>query len=150
MAATRPTFDLGWGGGHIAGLVLAQRALAKQTGFAQYVAGSQLGRSKSPFFQLFKRKKRFPGIAKSMLKLVRTLPKILKYLPSDKAQDARLYILGLQFWLGGSPNNLQNFLKMIFGSYVPALKGTKIEYFEPVMYLDSGIWYLWLLVCTRM
>lgn len=102
---------------------------------------SQLGQSKSPFFQLFKRKKQSAGFAESMLKLVRTLPKVLKYLPSDKAQDARLYILSLQFWLGGSPDNLQNFLKMISGSYVPALKGTKIQYSDPVLYLDSGIWH---------
>ncbi|KAL5810456.1 hypothetical protein ACOSQ4_027024 [Xanthoceras sorbifolium] len=102
---------------------------------------SQLGQSKSPFFQLFKRKKQGAGFADSMLKLVRTLPKVLKYLPSDKAQDARLYILSLQFWLGGSPDNLQNFLKMISGSYVPALKSKKIEYSDPVLYLDSGIWH---------
>ncbi|KAM1016069.1 hypothetical protein ACFX13_046543 [Malus domestica] len=87
---------------------------------------SQLGQSKSPFFQLFKRKKQSAGFADSMLKLVRTLLKVLKYLPSDKAQDARLYILSLQFWLGGSLDNLQNFVKMISGSYVPALKGEKI------------------------
>lgn len=102
---------------------------------------SQLGQSKSPFFQLFKRKKQSAGFAESMLKLVRTLPKVLKYLPSDKAQDARLYILSLQFWLGGSPDNLQNFLKMISGSYVPALRGIKIEYSDPVLYLDSGVWH---------
>lgn len=103
---------------------------------------SQLGQSKSPFFQLFKRnKKQSAGFADSMLKLVRTLPKVLKYLPSDKAQDARLYILSLQFWLGGSSDNLQNFLKMIAGSYVPALKAAKIEYNEPVLFLDSGIWH---------
>lgn len=102
---------------------------------------SQLGQSKSPFFQLFKRKKQGAGFAESMLKLVRTLPKVLKYLPSDKAQDARLYILSLQFWLGGSPDNLQNFLKMISGSYVPALKSKKIEYSDPVLFLDSGIWH---------
>ncbi|GAV75209.1 CobN-Mg_chel domain-containing protein/DUF3479 domain-containing protein [Cephalotus follicularis] len=102
---------------------------------------SQLGQSKSPFFQLFKRKKQGAGFADSMLKLVRTLPKVLKYLPSDKAQDARLYILSLQFWLGGSPDNLQNFLKMISGSYVPALKGIKIQYSDPVLFLDSGIWH---------
>lgn len=102
---------------------------------------SQLGQSKSPFFQLFKKNKQSAGFADSMLKLVRTLPKVLKYLPSDKAQDARLYILSLQFWLGGSPDNLQNFLKMISGSYIPALKGTKIEYSDPVLYLDSGIWH---------
>lgn len=103
---------------------------------------SQLGQSKSPFFQLFKKKgKSNAGFADSMLKLVRTLPKVLKYLPSDKAQDARLYILSLQFWLGGSPDNLMNFLKMISGSYVPALKGAKIAYSEPVLYLDTGIWH---------
>ncbi|KAB2013089.1 hypothetical protein E1A91_D09G138600v1 [Gossypium mustelinum] len=102
---------------------------------------SQLGQSKSPFFQLFKRKKQGAGFADSMLKLVRTLPKVLKYLPSDKAQDARLYILSLQFWLGGSPDNLQNFLKMISSSYVPALKGTKVDYSDPVLFLDSGIWH---------
>lgn len=102
---------------------------------------SQLGQSKSPFFQLFKRNKQGAGFADSMLKLVRTLPKVLKYLPSDKAQDARLYILSLQFWLGGSPENLVNFVKMISGSYVPALKGVKVEYSDPVLFLDSGIWH---------
>ncbi|KAG8079439.1 hypothetical protein GUJ93_ZPchr0007g5651 [Zizania palustris] len=102
---------------------------------------SQLGQSKSPFFQLFKRKKNSGGFADSMLKLVRTLPKVLKYLPSDKAQDARLYILSLQFWLGGSPDNLQNFLKMIAVSYVPALKGANIKYDDPVLFLDAGIWH---------
>ncbi|KAL2923592.1 Magnesium-chelatase subunit ChlH chloroplastic [Bienertia sinuspersici] len=102
---------------------------------------SQLGQSKSPFFQLFKKKKQGAGFADSMLKLVRTLPKVLKYLPSDKAQDARLYILSLQFWLGGSPDNLVNFVKMISGSYVPALKDVKIEYSDPVLFLDSGVWH---------
>lgn len=102
---------------------------------------AQLGQSKSPFFQLFKKQKQSAGFADSMLKLVRTLPKVLKYLPSDKAQDARLYILSLQFWLGGSPENLQNFLKMISGAYVPALKGTKLPYDDPVLFLDSGIWH---------
>ncbi|KAL3339131.1 hypothetical protein AABB24_027984 [Solanum stoloniferum] len=102
---------------------------------------SQLGQSKSPFFQLFKKKKSSAGFSDQMLKLVRTLPKVLKYLPSDKAQDARLYILSLQFWLGGSPDNLVNFLKMVSGSYVPALKGVKMDYSDPVLYLDSGIWH---------
>ncbi|KAK2994523.1 hypothetical protein RJ640_010801 [Escallonia rubra] len=103
---------------------------------------AQLGQSQSPFFQLFKKKKSSSaGFADQMLKLVRTLPKVLKYLPSDKAQDARLYILSLQFWLGGSPDNLVNFVKMISGSYIPALKGTKIEYSDPVLFLDNGIWH---------
>jgi len=27
---------------------------------------------------------------------------VLKYLPSDKAQDARNFMLSLQYWLGGN------------------------------------------------
>jgi magnesium chelatase subunit H len=42
-----------------------------------------------------------------LLKLVRTLPKVLKFLPSDKAQDARNFVQGLQYWLGGNSENLQ-------------------------------------------
>ncbi|KAK9151991.1 hypothetical protein Syun_010300 [Stephania yunnanensis] len=45
---------------------------------------------------LFKRKKQSSaGFADSMLKLVRTLSKVLKYLPSDKAQYARTFEMKL-------------------------------------------------------
>lgn len=57
-----------------------------------------------------------------LLKLVRTLPKVLKFLPSDKAQDARNFVQGLQYWLGGNSENLQNFLLTLVQAYVPALK----------------------------
>ncbi len=45
-----------------------------------------------------------------LLKLVRTLPKVLKFLPSDKAQDARNFVQSLQYWLGGNTENLENLL----------------------------------------
>lgn len=45
-----------------------------------------------------------------LLKLVRTLPKVLKFLPSDKAQDARNFVQSLQYWLGGNADNLENLL----------------------------------------
>lgn len=32
---------------------------------------------------------------------------MLKFLPSDKAQDARNFVQGLQYWLGGNSENLQ-------------------------------------------
>jgi cobalamin biosynthesis Mg chelatase CobN len=41
---------------------------------------------------------------------VRTLPKVLKFLPSDKAQDARNFVQSLQYWLGGNRDNLENLL----------------------------------------
>ena len=41
---------------------------------------------------------------------VRTLPAVLKYLPSEKAQDARNFVQSLQYWLGGNAENLENLL----------------------------------------
>jgi len=53
-----------------------------------------------------------------MLKLLRTLPKVLKYLPSDKAQDARSFMMSFQYWLGGSPDNIESMLLMLANTYV--------------------------------
>lgn len=104
---------------------------------------AQLGQSKSAIAEFMRKKKKESGanFEESMLKLIRTLPKVLKYLPSDKAQDARNFIMSLQFWLGGSPDNLENFLVMISGAYVPALKGQNLTFSDPVVYLDTGIWH---------
>jgi len=56
-----------------------------------------------------------------MLKLLQTLPKVLKYLPMDKAQDARNFMLSFQYWLGVL-ENLENFLLMLADKYVPPSK----------------------------
>ena len=86
---------------------------------------SQLGQSKSAIAEFMKSKKQKSGggFEEGMLKLVRTLPKVLKYLPSDKAQDARNFMLSLQYWLGGSTDNLDNFLCTIAQAYTPARRG---------------------------
>ncbi len=104
---------------------------------------SQLGQSKSAIAQFMrkKRKENVGGFEEGMLKLIRTLPKVLKYLPTDKAQDARNFMMSLQFWLGGSPENLENFLIMISNAYVPSLKGKQLEFNDPVVFLDTGIWH---------
>lgn len=48
---------------------------------------------------------------------MRTLPKVLKYLPSDKAQDARNYVNSLQYWLGGNDGERAG-LPLLAGMYV--------------------------------
>jgi magnesium chelatase subunit H len=74
-----------------------------------------------------------------MLKLLQTLPKVLKYLPMDKAQDARNFMLSFQYWLGGSSDNLENFLLMLADKY--AMKGRQLSFKDPVVYPDLGIWH---------
>jgi magnesium chelatase subunit H len=77
------------------------------------------------------------------------LPQVLKYLPMDKAQDARNFMLSFQYWLGGSPENLENFLLMLADKYVFKGDGIRTQqngeanlaYQEPVTYPDIGIWH---------
>ena len=104
-----------------------------------------LGQSKSAIAQFMRNRKKQSGSSfqDSMLKLLRTLPKVLKYMPVDRAQDARNFMLSFQYWLGGSAENLENFLLMIADKYVfPERDNGKIgEYAEPIVYPDMGIWH---------
>lgn len=63
-----------------------------------------LGQSKSVIADFMKKKKQEDGSSfeEGMLKLLRTLPKVLKFLPSDKAADARTFMMSFQYWLGGT------------------------------------------------
>ncbi|MBD1926272.1 magnesium chelatase subunit H [Trichocoleus sp. FACHB-90] len=103
---------------------------------------AQLGQSKSAIAQFMRKRKEKSGsgFQDGMLKLLQTLPKVLKYLPMDKAQDARNFMLSFQYWLGGSQENLENFLLMLADKYV--YKGEqKLKFQEPVTYPDMGIWH---------
>ncbi len=102
----------------------------------------QLGQSKSAIAQFMRKRKEKQGSSfqDGMLKLLQTLPKVLKYLPFDKAQDARNFMLSFQYWLGGSTENLENFLLMLAERYLPGMKD-QFKFADPVTYLDMGIWH---------
>ncbi|MGH7999362.1 MAG: DUF3479 domain-containing protein, partial [Brasilonema sp.] len=108
---------------------------------------AQLGQSKSVIAQFMRKRKEKSGsgFQDGMLKLLRTLPQVLKYLPVEKAQDARNFMLSFQYWLGGSPDNLENFLLMLADKYVlkgvERLHATSLQYKAPVVYPDMGIWH---------
>ncbi|MCJ2542329.1 magnesium chelatase subunit H [Thermostichus vulcanus] len=103
---------------------------------------AQLGQSKSAIAQFMRKRKEKQGSSfqDGMLKLLQTLPKVLKYLPFDKAQDARNFMLSFQYWLGGSTDNLENFLLMLADRYLPGMKD-QVTFAEPVTFLDMGIWH---------
>jgi magnesium chelatase subunit H len=110
---------------------------------------AQLGQSKSVIANFMKKRKENSGsgFQDAMLKLLRTLPTVLKYLPVEKAQDARNFMLSFQYWLGGSSENLENFLLMLADRYV--LKGEagqgeaplSLQYRDPETFPDMGIWH---------
>eukprot|EP00594_Rhizosolenia_setigera_P002420 CAMPEP_0178941794 /NCGR_PEP_ID=MMETSP0789-20121207/1615_1 /TAXON_ID=3005 /ORGANISM="Rhizosolenia setigera, Strain CCMP 1694" /LENGTH=1369 /DNA_ID=CAMNT_0020621089 /DNA_START=436 /DNA_END=4545 /DNA_ORIENTATION=- len=107
-----------------------------------------LGQSKSVIGDFMKKKKQEDGSSfeEGMLKLLRTLPKVLKFLPSDKAADARTFMMSFQYWLGGSPQNLESLLTMVGQDYVGDIKDKmvgkeKMEVVEPVLLPDKAIWH---------
>jgi magnesium chelatase subunit H len=111
---------------------------------------AQLGQSKSAIAQFMRKRKEKSGAGfqDGMLKLLRTLPNVLKYLPMEKAQDARNFMLSFQYWLGGSPENLENFLLMLVDKYVFKKDDVEtknfaspLEYEQPVVYPDMGVWH---------
>ncbi|CAK0800811.1 unnamed protein product [Prorocentrum cordatum] len=80
----------------------------------------------------------------SLLKLVRTLPKVLKFLPGDQAKDARTFIVSLQHWLGGTSENLEAMLLRISAGYVESVRPGFIDeekLMDPVVIPDQGIWH---------
>jgi magnesium chelatase subunit H len=107
-----------------------------------------LGQSKSVVADFMKKKKQEDGSSfeEGMLKLLRTLPKVLKFLPSDKAADARTFMMSFQYWLGGSPENLESLLVMVGQDYVAPIKANlegkeKVAMVEPVLLPDTAIWH---------
>ena len=108
---------------------------------------AQLGQSKSAIAQFMKKRKEKGGSAgfqDAMLKLLNTLPTVLKYLPVEKAQDARSFMLSFQYWLGGTPDNLRNFLLMLADKYVFAASAGErpaLQVVDPVVFPDLGIWH---------
>jgi len=80
----------------------------------------------------------------SLLKLVRTLPKVLKFLPGEQANDARAFVLSLQHWLGGTPENLEAMLMRVAGGFVPTIAQGAVDIekiMDPVVLPDQGIWH---------
>ncbi|MGA1085189.1 MAG: DUF3479 domain-containing protein, partial [Vulcanococcus sp.] len=107
---------------------------------------AQLGQSKSAIAGFMKKRKEAggAGFQDAMLKLLNTLPTVLKYLPVEKAQDARSFMLSFQYWLGGTPDNLRNFLLMLADKYVfPRSSDNRpeIQVADPEVFPDLGIWH---------
>ena len=107
---------------------------------------ASMGQSKSVMSDFMKKNKpKGTSFQDGMLKLVRTLPKVLKFLPGDKAKDARAFMMSLQYWLGGSPENIEALLLNLANNYVEPIKEAgslkELEIKEPEVIPDRGIWH---------
>jgi len=74
------------------------------------------------------------------MRMLRRLPKILKFIPG-KSQDLRAWFLAMQYWLGGTDENIESMLRFLISRYssVEGWRGHKIEL--PKEYPDVGLYH---------
>ncbi|MFD1342158.1 magnesium chelatase subunit H [Litorisediminicola beolgyonensis] len=72
--------------------------------------------------------------------MLRRLPRILKLIPG-KAQDLRAWFLCMQYWLGGSDENVEAMIRFLIGRYAsrPEWRGGSAP--EPQEYPDTGLYH---------
>ncbi len=76
----------------------------------------------------------------SQMAMLRRLPKILRFIPG-KAQDLRAWFLSMQYWLGGSDDNLEAMIRFLVSRYSPDRKWHAVKAAAPVDYPDVGLYH---------
>ncbi len=77
------------------------------------------------------------------MKMLRRLPKILRFIPGT-AQDVRAYFLTLQYWLAGSEENVVAMVRALIDRYAAGDRLTRrgmTKAAEPVEYPDTGVYH---------
>ncbi len=75
------------------------------------------------------------------MKMLRRLPRILRLIPG-KAQDLRAWFLVMQYWLGGSDENIEAMVRFLLGRYAvsrPEWRG--VTGAAPIDYPDVGLYH---------
>ncbi len=88
-----------------------------------------------------KEKKATGGAAQ--MKMLRRLPQLLRFIPGT-AQDVRAYFVTLQYWLGGSDDNVLNMVRHVIdrGAAGPrAMLRGQAKVATPVEYPETGVYH---------
>jgi len=80
---------------------------------------------------------------RGQMKMLRQLPKMLKYIPG-KAQDVRAYFMTMQYLLAGSDDNIANLVRFLVSRYAAGeravLRGA-VKHVDPKHYPDVGLYH---------
>ncbi|WP_299209856.1 magnesium chelatase subunit H [uncultured Tateyamaria sp.] len=75
------------------------------------------------------------------MQMLRRLPKILKFIPG-KAQDLRAWFLVMQYWLGGSDDNVRAMIQFLLNRYATSADWANgPEAALPIDYPDTGLYH---------
>ncbi len=88
-----------------------------------------------------------PGAAANsgerQMKMLRRLPRLLRFIPGT-AQDLRAYFLSLQYWLGGSEDNMTHLVANLVNRYATGARESyrgRLTVADPVEYPDVGVYH---------
>ncbi|MCC1482177.1 magnesium chelatase subunit H [Roseibaca sp. Y0-43] len=81
-----------------------------------------------------------PASGEKQMSLLRRLPKILRYVPG-KAQDLRAWFLSMQYWLGGSDDNIESMMRFLIGRYSGRKDWAQIKAAAPIDYPEVGLYH---------
>lgn len=111
------------------------------------MGGFDMGKPASGLIGLLKRlrgnKEKSQTGGAAQMRMLRRLPKILRFIPGN-AQDVRVYFLTLQYWLGGSEENLYHMVMNLVNRYAGGERATlktKEKIVEPLIYPDNGVYH---------
>ncbi|MBS4009508.1 MAG: DUF3479 domain-containing protein, partial [Roseovarius sp.] len=74
------------------------------------------------------------------MKMLRRLPRILKYIPG-KAQDLRAWFLVMQYWLGTSDDNIEAMLRFLMSRYGHEARWRALRAPAPQDYPEVGLYH---------
>ncbi|MBM3376074.1 MAG: DUF3479 domain-containing protein, partial [Betaproteobacteria bacterium] len=77
------------------------------------------------------------------MRMLRRLPKILRFIPGT-AQDVRAYFLCLQYWLGGSEDNMAHLAAFLINRYAQGPRAefkNRLPAHDPVEYPEVGVYH---------
>jgi magnesium chelatase subunit H len=80
------------------------------------------------------------GSGQSQMAMLRRLPKILRFIPG-KSQDLRAWFLSMQYWLGGSDDNIEQMLRYLVSRYATRTEFAGKVAKAPVDYPDVGLYH---------
>ncbi len=72
--------------------------------------------------------------------MLRRLPKILRFIPG-KAQDMRAWFLSMQYWLGGSDDNIEQMIRFLISRYSSRKNWVGVKAAAPIDYPDVGLYH---------
>ena len=74
------------------------------------------------------------------MRMLKRLPKILKYIPG-KAQDLRAWFMLMQYWLGGSDDNIESMIRFLLSRYSSIKKWQGCDAPLPLEYPEVGLYH---------